>query len=77
LRSINAIALPENGKWYNAGIYYGPQREQFVYRKINLAISERTAFATGSQLSPVDLKINGRTIRLGIQLITLVCKHLK
>jgi predicted amidohydrolase len=65
---IFGSCLFEDGKWYNAGLYYGPQQEQFVYRKINLAISERTAFAAGTQLSIVDLDVNGRTIKVGIQL---------
>ena len=60
--------LYENDKWYNTGIYYGPQQKQFVYRKVNLAIGERTVFAAGSQLSPFKLDVNGCTVNLGIQL---------
>ncbi|PSB09993.1 carbon-nitrogen hydrolase family protein [Pleurocapsa sp. CCALA 161] len=60
--------LLEHGKWYNAGIYYGPQQAQFVYRKVNLATSERAVFTAGSQLSVVELDISGRRIKLGIQL---------
>jgi predicted amidohydrolase len=60
--------LLEHGKWYNAGIYYGPQQAQFVYRKVNLATSERAVFTAGSQLSLVELEIGDQSIKLGIQL---------
>lgn len=65
---IFGSCLLENEKWYNAGIYYGPRQEQFIYRKVNLATSERAVFTAGSQLSQVELNFNGRSIRLGIQL---------
>lgn len=60
--------LREEGKWYNAGVYYSPQQEQFVYRKVNLAISERAVFTAGSKLSLVELDIRGYRVKLGIQL---------
>ena len=65
---IFGSCLLENEKWYNAGIYFGPQREQFVYRKVNLATSERNVFTAGSDLSLLKLNINGRSFKLGIQL---------
>lgn len=65
---IFGSCLYEHGKWYNAGIYYGARQEQFVYRKVNLAINERTTFTAGSQLSLVDLNINCRNVKVGIQL---------
>ena len=65
---IFGSCLLENGKWYNAGIYFGPQQEQFVYRKVNLATSERNVFTAGSDLSLLRLNINGRSLKLGIQL---------
>ncbi len=68
LHIVFGSCLPEDGRWYNAGIYYGPLRERFIYRKVNLATNERTAFAAGSCLSVVDLRINGRDVKLGIQL---------
>jgi predicted amidohydrolase len=58
----------EQGKWYNAGIYYGPQQAQFVYRKVNLATNERTVFTAGSQLLLLELDVSNRRIKLGIQL---------
>jgi predicted amidohydrolase len=65
---IFGSCLLEHGKWYNAGLYYGPRQEQFVYRKVNLATSERTVFTAGSQLSLLKLDINGHSLKLGIQL---------
>jgi predicted amidohydrolase len=65
---IFGSCLLENGKWYNAGIYYGSRQEQFIYRKVNLATSERAIFTPGSQLSLAELNINGRRLKLGIQL---------
>ncbi len=68
LHLIFGSCLREDKQWYNVGIYYGPQAEQFIYRKINLAISERAAFSSGAQLLPVDLRIKEQKIRVGIQL---------
>jgi predicted amidohydrolase len=65
---IFGSCLLEDGNWYNAGIYYSPQHELFVYRKVNLAISERAAFTAGSALSVVKLKIRDRSVKVGIQL---------
>lgn len=65
---IFGSCLLENGKWYNAGIYYGRRQKQFIYRKVNLATSERAKFTAGSQLSLVEIDINGCNIKLGIQL---------
>lgn len=58
----------EQGRWYNAGIYHGPRRERFVYRKVNLAIGERGAFSAGDRLETTTLEIAGVRLRLGIQL---------
>ncbi len=58
----------EAGKWYNAGLYYGPGKETFVYHKINLAISERGHFAAGSQLPILEIILRGRPVKIGIQL---------
>ena len=65
---IFGSCLIENGKWYNAAIYYGPRQEQFIYRKVNLATSERDVFTAGSELSLLQLDLNSRSLKLGIQL---------
>jgi predicted amidohydrolase len=59
--------LYEDGKWFNAGIYYSPRKE-FIYRKVNLATNERRCFTAGDSLSSVETRINGQPIKLGIQL---------
>lgn len=58
----------EAGRWYNAGLYYGPGKEMFVYRKVNLATSERGHFAAGSQLPVIELVLHERPVKVGIQL---------
>ena len=58
----------EVDKWYNAGIYYGPDGETFVYHKVNLATSERGHFTAGSQLPTVDIVLQGRPVKVGIRL---------
>ena len=58
----------EGGKWYNAGLYYGPGEETFVYHKVNLATSERGHFAAGSQLPILEIALCGRPVKIGIQL---------
>lgn len=65
---IFGACLYEGGCWYNAGLYFGPGRERFVYRKINLAIHERTAFTAGDALPILEADIGGRKTRIGIQL---------
>jgi len=68
LHLIFGSCLQENRDWYNAGIYYGPKGETFVYRKINLATNERGHFAAGSELPILEVLLQGAAVRLGIQL---------
>ncbi len=68
LHLIFGSCLLENKSWYNAGIYYGPQGETFVYRKINLATNERGHFRAGSQLPILEVFLGGSNVKLGIQL---------
>jgi predicted amidohydrolase len=49
-------------------LYYGPNQETFVYRKVNLAVHERGAFVAGSKLPVLDITVQGQTVKLGIQL---------
>ncbi len=60
--------LLEGGRWYNAGFYRGPRGEEFVYRKVNLANKERGYFAAGSQLPVLEIGVDGRTVKVGMQL---------
>jgi predicted amidohydrolase len=68
VHAIIGSCVFEAGKWYNAALYYGPNQETFVYRKVNLAIHERGPFSAGSQLPVLDISIQGQTAKLGIQL---------
>lgn len=68
LHLIFGSCLQENHNWYNTGIYYGPQGETSVYRKINLATSEREHFTAGSQLPVLKVFSQGGAVKLGIQL---------
>lgn len=64
---IFGSCLNENGKWFNAGIYYSPRKE-FIYRKVNLATNERGCFTAGSNLSIIEILVNDQPVKLGIQL---------
>ena len=68
LHIIFGTCLKENGKWYNAGIYYGAEGENHIYRKINLATSEREYFTAGSDLSVFKIQLQGVRIKAAIQL---------
>jgi len=65
---IFGCCICEDGRWYNAALYYGPHGEQFIYRKINLAHSERGYFAAGSDLPLLEITLPAGKAKLGIQL---------
>lgn len=54
--------------WRNRSYVFTPQGERFHYDKINLATSERGAFAPGDQLPVFDLRIGEVPVKLGIQM---------
>jgi len=58
----------EGRLWYNAGLYRGPGGKEFVYRKVNLANKERGHFAAGSELPVLEIGVDGRTVKVGVQL---------
>lgn len=68
LHIIFGTCLKENGKWYNAGIYYGTNSKNHIYRKINLATSERGYFTEGSDLSVFEIQLQDVNIKVAIQL---------
>ncbi|MDY7077633.1 MAG: nitrilase-related carbon-nitrogen hydrolase [Chloroflexota bacterium] len=68
LHLVFGSCVYESGRWYNADLYYGPNRQQFVYRKVNLATSERGHFVAGSSLPVVEVDLGRGTVRLSIQL---------
>lgn len=65
--------LFEEGRWYNAGFYRGPNGESFTYRKVNLATKERGVFAAGSELPVLGISVGGREVKVGVQL----CRELR
>lgn len=65
--------LPEGDRWYNAGLYRGPNGERSAYRKVNLATKERGAFAAGSELPVLQIAVGDRPVRVGVQL----CRELR
>ena len=60
--------MKENGKWYNAGIYYGANGDNHIYRKINLATNERGYFTQGSELPVFEVKLQDVRVKFAIQL---------
>ncbi len=65
---IFGCCICEDGRWFNAAVYYGPHGEQYIYRKINLAHSERGYFAAGSDLPLLEITLPAGQAKLGIQL---------
>lgn len=65
---IVGSCLLEDGAWWNAGIYFSPQRTRSVYRKINLAVHERARFSAGSDLPVFPIQCKGSRVNIGIQL---------
>jgi predicted amidohydrolase len=65
---IYGTCIFENGSWVNAGICYSHTNEEFIYRKVNLAIHERGYFQPGNELKVCKLSIGDKTVHLGIQL---------
>lgn len=60
--------LFEEGGWFNAGLYFSPDRERAVYRKVNLATHERGAMTAGAELSIFPIHFAHTSINMGIQL---------
>jgi predicted amidohydrolase len=65
---IYGTCIYENGSWFNAGVCYSYTGEEFIYRKINLAVHEREYFKPGNDLKVCKLSIGEKVINLGIQL---------
>lgn len=58
----------EAQQWWNAGIYFAPDRQRFIYRKINLAMHERRYMSAGSELPTFPMRFQQGQITAGIQL---------
>jgi predicted amidohydrolase len=57
-----------DGVWRNSSLYFGPKGRTWRYDKINLAQSERGDFTPGNSLPVIDIHLNGRPVRLGVQM---------
>ena len=57
-----------DGVWRNSTFYFGPDGRRWRYDKINLAQSERSDFAPGDHLPFLDVMVDGRPVRLGVQM---------
>lgn len=60
--------LYENGAWWNAAIYLAPDRTRWTYRKVNLATHERGRLAAGTELPVLQLRLDGGSLAVGVQL---------
>ena len=60
--------LFESDAWWNTGIYFPPQGTRFVYRKVNLAMHERSHFSAGSELPVFPIQCKAGSVNIGIQL---------
>jgi predicted amidohydrolase len=65
---IFGTCLFEKGSWYNTGICYSFNNNDFLYKKVNLATHERGYFKAGNELPVFKLSINDGSINIGIQL---------
>ena len=75
-RSIHLFCgtlLPDGGNWSNAAIYFSPEGEPQIYRKVNLATGERNKLIAGSQLPLFNLHIGGEPVAVSPQL----CRELR
>lgn len=60
--------LSDRDGWYNTGVYAGPAGERTIYRKVNLATSERGTFRAGNQLQGLTIRHEGVPVKIAIQL---------
>jgi predicted amidohydrolase len=60
--------LFEGGAWWNAAIYLSPDGTRWTYRKVNLATHERGRLAAGSELPVLQLRLDGGSLAVGVQL---------
>lgn len=60
--------LPDGGSWSNASIYFSPTGGRQIYRKVNLATSERGKLLAGSSLPLFDLLFDGEPVAVSPQM---------
>jgi predicted amidohydrolase len=65
--------LFEDGAWFNAAVYFSPEGERQIYRKVNLATHERPHLVAGSQLPVFNLTFEKELVSVSPQL----CRELR
>jgi predicted amidohydrolase len=60
--------FPDGGSWSNAAIYFSPEGERHVYRKVNLATGERNKMIAGSDLTVFALRFDDGPLNVSPQL---------
>ena len=68
LHLIVGSLIWEKGKWWNAGIYFAPDGQRSIYRKVNLAYHERAYLAAGDRLPVFPMQFEHGQVKVGIQL---------
>ncbi len=62
-----------DGKWFNTAHGFCADGKTHLYRKINLANQERSAFSVGDHLPTFDVNTPDGTVKIGIQ----ICRELR
>ncbi|WP_333772263.1 carbon-nitrogen hydrolase family protein [Streptomyces sp. IBSBF 3136] len=65
--------LFDRGVWSNAAVYFSPNGERWIYRKINLAMNERGRLEAGTHLSTLSIPMAGGPVSLGVQ----ICREIR
>jgi predicted amidohydrolase len=60
--------FPDDGNWSNAAIYFSPEGERSVYRKVNLATAERNKLIAGSELTIFSMRFGDGRLNVSPQL---------
>ena len=58
----------ENKRWYNTAWGFAPDGKKYIYKKVNLATSERQAFTAGNALPVFRVPMPNGELKVGIQL---------
>ncbi|NKZ03288.1 carbon-nitrogen hydrolase family protein [Actinomadura latina] len=65
--------LFEHGAWWNTALYFSPHGTRWTYRKINLAMNERSRLAAGGELTPLRLELADGPLIVGVQ----ICREIR
>ncbi|CAG9620411.1 carbon-nitrogen hydrolase family protein [Sutcliffiella rhizosphaerae] len=60
--------IKEQNRWFNAGILISFRGNKQIYKKVNLAMHERGILHKGNELPVFCLDINGREMKVAVQL---------